>query len=821
MTGKLAVPCTESVPALTPQERRLRLFLRALALFFMVGVAVYLVPTATPLRTAFVELPFVTNSAVKMGTLAMLAAIAAADVRRFRVLITVIVLAHVVSELSVLGVLAWGDTGRVLSAAGRAIPVRTMLWASVALDGALLVLVVFLGRAADRARYALSYLSPTQYRTAVALADVLVIGPAEKLGPEEVARNVDRYLFKMRARSKWLAKVALLGIHYYPLLSLRAPFSLIESGARLEFIRKRFYQDVTTGLAPAFWKTLVQAMIRFGKQLSYLGYYNDPRTHRAVGYVPFSRRPPPAGEDPSTWQQKLAERRQAGRQPLKVETPAEVRTDVLSGDVVIVGSGAGASILAQALIGKGRSVLMLERGKHVDRSQFTEDEAEMLCELYSEGALQLSRDFRFQVIQGSCVGGSTVVNNAVCFDLPADVLRRWNDPHQLNAGLDETRLKASARAVRQLIGVERQPEQFLNPGSAKFWKGLASLKLDAPPNSAARVEANIHDCLGCGYCNIGCQFGAKLSMLDRVLPDAQKRAGTDGNGQLAIQSECEVLGLRGRGRRIEKLVCRLSDGRRLDVRGNTFVIAAGAISSSVLLLRSSVGGPNVGRRLAFNLGSPLSAVFDEKIDSYAGLQIAHFLKLEPDRGYVFETWWNPPGAQALAMPGWFEDHYRNMRRYDRMAGVGVLVGTESNGVVRGGGLTGRVIDYTPTPADLDKLLQGLMLAGEIFFAGGAKCVLPSTFQYYELRDMDAVRRLPELVKDASNITLGTGHPQSGNPLGKDRDRSVVDPEFRIWGYDNAFVCDASVFPSSIGVNPQLTVMTLAHYAADFVAAQKT
>jgi choline dehydrogenase-like flavoprotein len=79
-----------------------------------------------------------------------------------------------------------------------------------------------------------------------------------------------------------------------------------------------------------------------------------------------------------------------------------------------------------------------------------------------------------------------------------------------------------------------------------------------------------------------------------------------------------------------------------------------------------------------------------------------------------------------------------------------------------------------------------------------------------------LERLDQIVLDPSYIALGTGHPQGGNALGADPRRGVVGPDFRVHGYENLYVCDASVFPSSLTVNPQLTIMSLAHYAAPLI-----
>ena len=794
---------------LTPQERRLQLLLRVLSLIFGLAIFGYLLPAlgifGREAQRFSVNLPFVTNSVVKIGTLALLAFLASADVRRYRVLTVVIIAGHVISEVAVAAVLLWGDLSEPVQ--GLSIPITTVLYGSMIADGVIIILLVSFSRSAVRAGLNLFYFSPMQFRSLKALAEVVITDPKQLVPPDQVARNVDRYLAGFRGRTKWIMKLVMTGMQLYPLLSLHAPLSYMQRDERYAFLTRRFYQDVTARVAPPFWRMIVQGMIRMAKQLSFLGYYNDERTFASVGYVRFS--------DRTGVSERFAQCPPPERKPLRVYRPAEITTETLESDVVVIGSGAAASILSYGLAKAGRQVLMLERGDFVDPTQFTDNEVDMLSRLYADGALQLSQDFRFQVLQGSCVGGTTVVNNAVCFDLPDPVLQRWNDPASLNAGLDPDRLAASFAEVRKFVGVERQKPDQLNRGAKYFLKGIDAMQIGQVPNDANAVEANIHCCLGCGYCNIGCRYGRKLSMLDTVLPNTQEEFGTE---SLKIVSDCEALRLYGSGGNITHVRCRLGDNRRIDVKGKTVVIAAGAISSSMLLLRSGIAVSRAGRRLSFNMGSPMTAVFDEVVNAYDGLQISHYLRLNPTRGYVFETWFNPPVSQALTMPGWFKDHFTNMQRYNRMMCTGVLVGTESNGQVRRAGLTGREVDFDPTPDDLSTLVDGLVLAGQIYFAAGAKAVIPNTFKYYEFKTPEELQKLPDLVKDASDITLGTGHPQGGNVMSQNPALGVINNEFRVYGYNNLFLCDASVFPSSIGVNPQLTVMSLAHYAVPFVAS---
>ncbi len=795
---------------LTPQERRLQILLRILAGAFGLAIFAYLLPALFgPLKPFFVNLPFVTNSVVKIGVLALLSFFAAADVRRYRLLAVLVIAGHVISEIAMAAVLIWGATGYDVAVATRQIPVRDMIVGAMILDGVILAILIWFHTAAEKARYQLSYFTPGEFRTVCALAEVVVMGDDEKLSPEDVAHNVDRYLAGFRAQNKVIAKVVMIGMELYPLLSFKAPFSHLSAEARKRFITRRFYHDVERRLVPGFWRDLVQGMIRMAKQLSYLGYYNDTRTFDSVGFKPFTER--------SDFAARIAEHPLRERLPLAVSTLTELGTATLAGDVIVVGSGAGGAVLAHDLASEGRDVLMLERGDYVPQEEFNEDEVDMLARLYADGALQLTRDFRFQVLQGNCVGGTTVVNNAVCFDLPPQVLEHWNSPDLLDGKLDTDRVWDAFRTARELVAVERQEHGRLNRSGPRFMEGLRRLGLDQAPHRHGAIEANIEGCLGCGYCNIGCRYGKKLSMIDTVLPRTQQTFNRDGREALRIVAECEVVEIHSSGGRVTGITCQARDGKKVRVTGNTYVLSAGAVSSSMLLLKSKLGGDRVGKNLSFNMGSPLTAVFDDEVNAFDGLQISHFVEPSPEQGFVVETWFNPPVAQALTMPGWFDDHFRNMRRYNRLASVGVLVGTESNAEVKRGLLTPRDIKYTPTESDLKKLLDGLIKAGEVWFAAGATAVMPHTFGYHEFKSVEELRRLPELVKDGSDLTLGTGHPQGGNILSTSPDKGVVDPEFRVHGVDNLFVCDASVFPTSIKVNPQLTVMAMARYAAPMIA----
>jgi choline dehydrogenase-like flavoprotein len=626
----------------------------------------------------------------------------------------------------------------------------------------------------------------------------VVVDP-ERLAPDEVAGNVDRYMGSFRAQRKWVVKVALVGLWLYPLRFLKRPLSMMKPDARREFVEKRFIDDIAYGRIHLA-RHLIQAMFRLSSQMAYLGYYSDKRTFGSVGYQPFKDRP--------RYPKELHDV-PAGLPWVKTMGPGDVDGDTISADAVVVGSGAAGAIVAYRMAEAGRSVLVLERGLHLHPSQFKDDEVTQISNLYADGALQLTRDFRFQVLQGMCVGGSTVVNNAVCFDLPPEVLQDWNGR---GAGLSKERLDKAFADARDLVDVQRPPSDYLQRGAEKFIEGARELGLTPPRYEVDEVEANIRNCPGSGYCNIGCPYGSKLSMLDKVLPEGQRLFGAE---NLRVLPECRAERIEAKDGRAVAVLARLGD-RKLRIEASTIVVSAGAIASSWLLMQSKLA-KRAGHGVCFNMGSPITAEFADRLDSFDGVQISHYLRPPAGSGFVMETWFNPVVSQALNMPGWLEDHRHNMSRFPHLTAAGVLVGTTSTGRLRSA-LTGGVdIDYEPAQKDIKTLIEALKLLSRIYLKAGAVRVMPSTFQFHAFTEESHVDKLDDYVKNSRYLSVGSGHPQGGNALSDGPGKGVVDPNFRVHGYENLFVCDASVFPTATTVNPQLTVMALAEYAAPEMA----
>jgi choline dehydrogenase-like flavoprotein len=793
------------VDGLSPPEAVLRILLLVFgALFIVGGLAYEIAPFINSTESFAVELPFVTNSVVKVATLAMLCVYAQAQLRRNMALVGPVSAVHFLSGAVQLLYLATLETDYEVSLLGSTFEMTSILWIGVAVDGAIGVILLVIYLAAWRGRYRLSFLQPMPYRALIAASDVIISDPEQRIPPAEMAVRVEDFLRDFRAHRRWLYRVALSGIQLFPLLTLRAPFSQLDRDTRRAYLEKRFQRPLRQP-RHRFVKHLKQITVRIAQQLAYAGYYGDRRSNTVTGYVPFSERGVKTPE--------------VGPHPLEVKRPADIGVSELEADVCIVGSGASGSILAYELAAKGCDVLILERGHYVEPRDFNEDEVNMISKLYADGVMQQTEDWRFTVLQGSCVGGSTVVNNAVCFEPPPDVLAEWNDHEGANAKLDLDQLSLSVGAVKELIGVQSQEGAQLNPSGALFAEAAESNGAGADTLEVAAVNANIHDCLGSGYCNIGCKWGKKLSMLDGVLPEAQRRFPHN----VRIVADCEVeriQTLSGSPKRVTGLRAKLGDGRAISIHAGKYVLAAGAIASSYLMIKSGAGrGLPVGQGFCSNMGAPLTAELKDPIHAWAGLQISHYGVPNPQTGppYVYETWFNPPVAQALNMPGWFEQHFENMSRYDNLMAVGALVGTASNGRV-GRALTGGPgVSFTPQPRDLDTLATALNRLADILFDAGAQRVMVNTWggdDSFDRNNSDRRRRrIEEICADPDYIALGTGHPQGGNAISSSPQRGVVDSDFQVHGYEDLYICDASVFPTSLTVNPQLTVMALAHHAA--------
>jgi choline dehydrogenase-like flavoprotein len=471
-------------------------------------------------------------------------------------------------------------------------------------------------------------------------------------------------------------------------------------------------------------------------------------------------------------------------------------------DVCVIGSGAGGSVIAFRAAEAGRSVLLVERGPYVRASQMNDSELDMIPLLYKDGGLQMNTGLDMFILQGTCVGGSTTLSNMVLMRAPDDVLTTWE---RLGAKLDRDELARSYDRIDREIGACETDQAHVSGSTHRFIEGARSLGL-----SPQRMRKALGDCRGCGNCNIGCSFDSKRGALSTYVPWAEERGAE-------VLSETEVERIETRGRRVVAVHVRAGKTRQRQVIvAKQVVVSAGAINSSALLLKSGLT-KNVGTRVSFNAGSMMVAEFDEPLDGYDADQMTWCL---PGDGFIIEPTHNPLMSAALTTPGWLEEHAALMRRQRNLAYAGSLIST---------GNTGRVVQspfwgheetrFRPLPADVDKVKRGLKLISEIFFAAGARRLILPTHRFRAIHSPREISEIDEHVVSTRHFSFGSAHPQGGNPMSVDPRTGVVDENFAVHGLDNLFVCDASVFPASVTVNPISTIMAIADYAAPRILAR--
>jgi choline dehydrogenase-like flavoprotein len=470
---------------------------------------------------------------------------------------------------------------------------------------------------------------------------------------------------------------------------------------------------------------------------------------------------------------------------------------------------------------------IFERGAHNSPVQdFSDDELRMIRTLYAEGGLQLSRTFDFTVLQGETVGGSTVINNAICIEMPEVTKREW-----AGHGIDLDSINLHYANVKGEINIAELDANAVNQNvEALFRRGVSGYNAAAGAGSAlegARVlTGNFLNCVGCGLCNIGCRRLRKLSALETYLPWAESRGVVIHSNVDAVK--CETQPVREGGKKVTSVLVRRQGGefKRVRVR-KAAILAGGAIASSRFLMRSELGGERVGKRLSCNYALPTLVEFDETVDAFDGLQITMFAAPESYNA-IFETTYNAPGAYSISLPLHFGEHFKMMSAYRNGVNFGALVGSDPCGEVRRSRdiMFGRAIEWEPTEGDIKKVKDALKtLVGVGRAAGGNRIILPTRpALVIPLRngvDVDeALDGFGELLKDRKDFNFVTAHPQGGNmmagPESPNYKERVVEVDFRVRGTDNLFVCDASIFPTGARVNPQWTIMALASIASESV-----
>jgi choline dehydrogenase-like flavoprotein len=486
-------------------------------------------------------------------------------------------------------------------------------------------------------------------------------------------------------------------------------------------------------------------------------------------------------------------------------------------EVCIIGSGAAGAILAWELAERGHRVVLLEKGGYLPREAFTQREDEMIPRLYKNAGFQFAIPSGIIIAQGSCVGGSTVVNDAVCFRTPDAILERWQKEFHLE-GIGPSDMRGYFEKIERRLSVTEVRPEEMNENNSVLMRGCEKLGWSAGPH-----RRNCISCRQCGLCHLGCSYGTKQSMLETYIRDAEIFHG----GDVRIYSDCTAESLITSGGRVSEVrgVIHGSEGSSVpvSVRAQVTIASAGTFASSELLLRSRLNrSGHVGRNISLHPSPAIIGDFDGEINGHQGIPMAYHcrefgIQNTGKKGYLIESVFLAPYQFLLTLPGYTYESKELMKRYNHYAMAGILLQDDAVGRMTLGGPVGTLIFYRLTAQDSRLLVQGIQNAARIFFAAGASRVITSHRKRTVLYSDDDLPLIEERGVGPTDINLGSGHPQGGNRMGPGPRDSVVDSYGRVHGLSNLFVCDASVFPTSVGVNPQLTVMALALRTSQHIA----
>lgn len=487
--------------------------------------------------------------------------------------------------------------------------------------------------------------------------------------------------------------------------------------------------------------------------------------------------------------------------------PHETRGDLrLHCDVVVVGSGAGGATVACTLAEAGLDVIVLEEGAWYPTQQYSADIPEMLSKLMrGGGATAMLGRSPVPYLEGKCVGGTTVVNGGMCWRTPDNVLEEWVTERRL-PDMTPQILDEHFSHVEEVIHARYQDDGSEGGVNLAFKRGA-----DALGWKLSRNKRNQKHCVGSNDCVTGCPSGAKQSTLQTWLP----RFFAAGGRLYTCARVAKIQNTAGRATGVAGTIADPYRKRRFDVQAGAVVLACGAIQTPLMLLRNKIGKRcgHVGRHFTIHPNIKMAAHFEEPVDNLRGTHQAWQCIEFKDEGILLAPGAIPLGFMSAVFPGFGARLAERMRSARHIATGGVLVDDHAEGRIRLLPFGLPYVRYDVTDADQNKFIRAAALMSELYFAAGATEVYTPFHHLPVIHSPDDIKKLYQhspRVEDTEYFTahiMGTcrmhGHPKGG----------VVDPRGQAWDMPGLYVADAATLPGTIGVNPQVTIMALAHRIA--------
>lgn len=463
-------------------------------------------------------------------------------------------------------------------------------------------------------------------------------------------------------------------------------------------------------------------------------------------------------------------------------------------DACVIGTGAGGAPVAKELAEGGLRVAMLEDGERFTPEDFDARPREGTIRMYRDaGQVVTLGNVPIVMPIGRTVGGTTTVNSGTCFRTPAPVLEMWALEFGLDALTPEA-LDPFFRRVEREINVVQVPPEIAGRNALVVKRGA-----DALGWHGDFIHRNVRGCVGSGVCAFGCPTGAKQHTGATYVPKAWEAGAVTYSGCRAERIVTE----RGRARAVE---ARTSGGGRLRVECDLVIVACGAIHTPLFLRRQGVRAPGLGENLSLHPATGVRALFDEEIDMAQGVPQSFYIDEHADERIMFEGAAGPPDYAAMSFPFSRERHRDLMLRYLNVSQFGLMVSDTSRGFVRQRGRRAE-IRYDLNRADTEAFRRGIELLCELYWAAGAKRVYPPVEGVGELLDGDTAPLRRELRP--WDLLLMAFHPLGTARMDARPDRGALDANGALRAIEGVHVADAAAVPSSLGVNPQITIMALA------------
>ena len=552
----------------------------------------------------------------------------------------------------------------------------------------------------------------------------------------------------------------------------------------------------TCAASPAPWRRIPLVLL---KMLALAAFTADPRVEAALGYTYDCLESAPTRRGP-----RLAPLQHPDVHGAVDETA----------DVCIVGSGAGGAVVAHELARAGLRVVVLEEGAYFTQDDFHGPPMERVQRLYRSGGATMA--FGRPAIPlplGKCVGGTTVVNSGTCFRTPDRVLRAWEVEDGVD-GADPAAMAPFFDEVERAISVRSVPWEIIGRNAELFDRGVQALGLHGEP-----IRRNIDGCHGCGQCAFGCPSDAKQAMHLSYLPSA-----VDAGARLYARCRVDRVVLEnGRAAGVDATLLDRHDDTprgRLRVRAPRVVVAAGAVHTPGVLRRSGVRHRALGRNLRIHPAVAVAGYFREEVRAWRGTLQSYFVDhLQDSHGVMIEVTNPVPGVSTAVLPGVGTAMKTQLARFPHAASAGLFVSDTGAGRVIGlGGTREPLLTYRLAPADVRGLFAGIALVTEIFFAAGAESVYPAVAGVGELHHPREAAALRDGRFGAAALMPTGFHPMGTARMGRDPGRAVVDSWGAVHGARGLYVADASLFPTCVGVNPQVSIMAFATRIARRIAA---